>query len=70
VQALLERVNRDERFQLRHEIAVAASHKLGIDTPLQRSEARLLEPSHIYLNRRLKREIRQRLAAPEGKGAA
>ena len=64
-QALPERVVADKSLQLTHEPRVAPAGKIGIDPPLERRQAQLLEPSHVGLGEGLVGQVGERGSAPE-----
>ena len=63
--ALAERMVTHDRVQFRHDLAVAAPCKLGLDPPLERDCAQLVEPRDLAANPRLLLELGQCAAAPE-----
>jgi hypothetical protein len=67
---LPQRVIRDERLELTHDLGVAAELEVGVDPRLDRGHAQLLEPGDLRLRERLVREVRQRPAAPQRQGVA
>ena len=69
-QALAQRVLGHERLELGHQIGVAAERQVGVDAPLQRHRAPLLEPGDLGLRERLVRDVGQRGPAPQRQGLA
>jgi hypothetical protein len=63
-----QRVLPDEPLQLCDRTGVPPQRELGIDPCLDRGQAKLLEARDLVLGKRLKAELRQRWAAPEGEG--
>jgi hypothetical protein len=66
-QALAQRVAPDQRFQLADELGLAAERQIGLDSFLERHQAKLLEPRDLFLGKCLVGEVGQRRAAPKAK---
>ena len=62
---LAKRMLYRERLQLRDHLAVPTEREIGLDTPLQRDEAKLLEPCDRRLREILVRKLLQRRSAPK-----
>ncbi len=69
-QTLPQRMLRDQRLELRDEVAVAAEREVGIDSLLERQEAKLVQPADRRLGEPLIRKLRERRAAPESECVA
>ena len=65
LQPLAVRMGGRERVELACERAVASRVEVGVDSRLQRGQARFLEPRHLRLGERLEGEVGERLATPE-----
>lgn len=63
-------VRGDELLQLADDVRVPAEGEIGLDPPLERGQAQLLEPGDRRLRERLVGEVGERWAAPEGEGLA
>jgi hypothetical protein len=68
MQALAIGVIACERLELRGELRVPAHSQIGLDAVLDRLEPFLPEPVHLRPQRQCIREVRVRLAVPEGQG--
>ncbi len=55
----------DERFELRHELAVPAECQVGLDPQLEGGQPKLPETRDGVLDERLVGEVRERCAPPE-----
>ena len=64
-QALAERVQADERFDLGHELRVRAGLEVRSDPVFERSEAKILEATDLVLRECLQLHVGQGSAAPE-----
>ena len=64
-QPLLQRVRRDQRLELRDQLAIASQRQVRLDPILKRRQPRLLQPPDRGLRKRLVREISQRLPSPQ-----
>ena len=64
-EALAERMPRDERLELAHELRVCPEQQVGLDPVLDRDEVELFEATDRGAGKRLRGEVRERSAAPE-----
>jgi hypothetical protein len=55
----------NEFFELWHDVAVPAEREIRVDSFLERSEARFLQPGDLGFCPGLVREVRQRRSAPQ-----
>ena len=62
---LAKRVRDDERLQLGDELRVPPECEVGLDSRLERGQAKLLEARDLVLRERLVGEVRQRDSSPE-----
>src|SRR4051794_23226050 len=69
VQTLVERVLYQQRFDLRHDAAMAPRGQLGFDRQLARLQAQILELADRGHRERLVRDIGQRRTTPQAKSA-
>jgi len=69
-QVLAQRVAGDERLELGHEVGVTAEREIGVDAPLERHGALLLEACDLGLRKGLVRDVGQRRASPQGERLA
>ena len=65
MQALAQRVLRDERVELADHLGVPAGGEVGVDRQLGRAQPQLLEPADLGRRERLVGQVRERLAAPQ-----
>jgi hypothetical protein len=70
VQALAQRVLRDEPLELGDQLGVAAEREVGFDALLERREPQLLQARDLGLRERLGRQVAERRAAPQGQRVA
>ena len=70
VQALAQRVHRDQCLELADDVGVAAEGQVGLDPVFDRAEPELLQPPGLHLRERLAAEVAEGGAAPEPKRRA
>ena len=70
VQALAQRVHRDQRLELADDVGVTAQRQVGLDPVFGRAEPELLQPPGLHLRERLAAEVAEGGAAPELKRRA
>jgi hypothetical protein len=63
--ALAQRMLRDQRLELAHQLRVAPARQLGVDARLKRRPPQLLQAANLDLREPLVREIGERRPAPE-----
>ncbi len=66
VQPLLERMSRDERFELPDHLQVPSADEVLVDGQLAGAKPQLLEPADLGSRERLADDVGQSVAAPEG----
>src|SRR5581483_12332134 len=64
-QPLPQRLAGDERLELAGEVLVPPEREVGVEPPLERVQAQLLEPRALRRRERLGRELRERRPAPQ-----
>src|SRR5919201_335613 len=64
-QALTQRMQGDQRLELRDEVGVTAERQIGVDPPLQGGGALLLEPGDLGLREALVGDVGQRRTTPQ-----
>ena len=62
-------VSGHERVELAGERAMASGVEVGVDPGLERPEAQFVESRRLGQRKRLERDVRERLPAPEGERA-
>jgi hypothetical protein len=60
----------DERFELADELGVAAEREVGLEPPLERAEAELLQAESLALRTRRVSKVCERRSAPEAERVA
>ncbi len=65
MQALAQRVRRDERVELGDHLDMAAGLEVGVDRQLGRPQPQLLEAADLGGGERLVRDVGERVAAPQ-----
>ena len=66
-QVLVERMLRDEHFELGHKLAGSPEGEVRVETPLERGEAELVQPGDLRGDSVLVEDVRERSPPPEGK---
>ena len=65
MQPLAQRMVRDERLELGHELEMTRKGEIGLDPLFDRRQAQLLEPRDLALGERLVRDVGECRAPPE-----